>query len=76
MDLYTFIEEVKGNARVELVVKDAGFTISIDLSMVDAMRRWGWTVTGEFGVKRFEHIDDGAVLIATQSNFSGPGSTV
>lgn len=74
LGLFKYVEELKGNAQVTLVVESIGShgpygrkrpLISIDASMVDAMRRWGWTVTGEFDVKRSEHKSDGDSGVGT-----------
>ena len=72
-------EKIKANAEFRLVVECINLApckghssrlISIDVNLIEAMRRWGWTVTGEFDVKRFEWSSKNEGLIATQSEFS------
>lgn len=70
------LEESTGNAEVRLVIgchdfvaflKRLNRTVCIDVRMIEAMRRWGWTTTGEFDVKRFECSGENEMLIATRS---------
>ena len=54
LPLMQYVERNKGNAEVSLMIRTMRCRrrlVAVDFSLLDAMRKWGWTVAGNFHVK-------------------------
>ena len=54
LPLMQYVERSKGNAEVSLVIRrmrSRQRLVTVDVSLLDAIRKWNWTVAGNFHVK-------------------------
>ena len=69
LPLMQYVERSRGNAEVSLkirTVRSGQRLVAVDVSLLDAMRKWNWTVAGNFCVK-------GSTLMTTSKRDSlGP----